>query len=101
MKIDRRWWSDENTSWQGDAVFTRNLIYHQRFHLDAGALTEHQAFAQNMLAVSGFFTPDHYSHYDGFVNTHGEVKKWLTWEFAAKAARSRSSVRRHICRIGR
>ncbi len=80
VKIDRRWWSDSNNSWQGDAVFTRNLIYHQRFHLDAGALTEHQAFAQNMLAVSGFFTPDHYSHYDGFVNTHGEVKKWLTWE---------------------
>jgi tetratricopeptide (TPR) repeat protein len=80
VKLDRRWWSDQNTSWQGDAVFTRNLIYHQSFHLDAGALTSHQAFAHDMLAVSGFFTPDHYSHYDGFVNTHGEVKKWLTWE---------------------
>jgi hypothetical protein len=33
-----------------------------------------------MLAASGFFTPDHYSRYDGFLNTHGEVKKWLSWE---------------------
>ncbi len=80
VKLDRRWWSDQNSSWQGDAVFTRNLIYRQHFHLDAGALTSHQAFARDMLAVSGFFTPDHYSHYDGFLNTHGEVKKWLTWE---------------------
>jgi len=87
VKIDRRWWSDQNSSWQGDAVFTRNLIYHQRFHLDAGALTSHQAFARDMLAISGFFTPDHYSHYDGFVNTHGEVKKWLTWELRGEGGR--------------
>jgi tetratricopeptide (TPR) repeat protein len=80
VKLDRRWWSDQNSSWQGDAVFTRNLIYHRGFNLDAGALTSHQTFARDILAVSGFFTPDHYSRYDGFLNTHGEVKKWLTWE---------------------
>ena len=80
VKLDRRWWNDQNNSWQGDAVFTRNLIYHRGFHLDAGALTSHESFAHEMLAASGFFTPDHYSRYDGFVNTHGEVKKWLSWE---------------------
>jgi tetratricopeptide (TPR) repeat protein len=80
VKLDRRWWSDQNSSWQGDAVFTRNLIYHRGFHLDAGALTSHETYARDMLAVSGFFTPDHYGRYDGFVNTHGEVKKWLSWE---------------------
>ena len=80
VKLDRRWWSDQNTSWQGDAVFTRNMIYHRGFHLDAGALTSHESFAHDMLAASGFFNPDHYGRYDGFVNTHGEVKKWLTWE---------------------
>jgi hypothetical protein len=80
VKLDRRWWSDQNTSWQGDAVFTRNLIYHRGFNLDSGALTSHEAFAHYTLPVSGFFTPDHYGRYDGFVNTHGEVKKWLTWE---------------------
>ncbi len=80
VKLDRRWWSDQNTSYQGDAVFTRNLIYQRGFHLDGGALTSHEAFARNTLAVSGFFTPDHYSRYDGFLNTHGEFKKWLAWE---------------------
>ncbi|MEO8049217.1 MAG: tetratricopeptide repeat protein [Acidobacteriota bacterium] len=80
VKLDRRWWSDQNTSYQGDAVFTRNLIYHRGFHLDGGALTSHEAFARNTLAVSGFFTPDHYSRFDGFLNTHGEVKKWLAWD---------------------
>jgi tetratricopeptide (TPR) repeat protein len=87
VKLDRRWWSDENNSWQGDAVFTRNLIYHRGFHLDAGALTSHQTFARDMLAVSGFFTPDHYSRYDGFFNTHGEVKKWLAWELRGEGGR--------------
>ena len=80
VKLDRRWWNDQNNSWQGDAAFTRNMIYHRGFHLDSGALTSHQAFARDMLAVSGFFTPDHYGRYDGFVNTHGEVKKVLSWE---------------------
>jgi hypothetical protein len=80
VKLDRRWWSDQNTSWQGDAVFTRNMIYHRGFHLDAGALTSHESFAHDMLAASGFFNPDHYGRYDGFLNTHGEVKKWLSWE---------------------
>ena len=80
VKLDRRWWNDQNTSWQGDAVFTRNLIYHRGFHLDGGALTSHETFAHDMIATGGFFNPDHYSRYDGFVNTHGEVKKWLTWE---------------------
>jgi tetratricopeptide (TPR) repeat protein len=80
VKLDRRWWSDQNTSWHGDAVFTRNLLYHRGFNLDAGALTSHEAYAQYTLPVSGFFTPDHYGRYDGFVNTHGEVKKWLSWE---------------------
>jgi tetratricopeptide (TPR) repeat protein len=81
VKLDRRWWSDQNHSWQGDAVFTRNLIYHRSFHLDAGALTSHERFARDMLAASGFFTPDHYSRYDGFLNTHGEFNKWVAWEF--------------------
>jgi tetratricopeptide (TPR) repeat protein len=80
VKLDRRWWNDQNNSWQGDAVFTRNMIYHRGFHLDAGGLTSHESFAHDMLAASGFFTPDHYSRYDGFLNTHGEVKKWLSWE---------------------
>ena len=81
VKLDQRWWSDQKRSFQGDAVFTRNLIYHRSFHLNAGALTSHEAFARDLLAVSGFFTPDHYSRYDGFFETHGEVKKWLTWQF--------------------
>ena len=49
VKLDRRWWTDQNSSWQGDAVFTRNMIYHRRFHLDAGALTSHESFAHDML----------------------------------------------------
>jgi tetratricopeptide (TPR) repeat protein len=80
VRIDRRWWSDQNRSIQGDATFTRNFIYHRGFNLDAGALSSHQTFARDMLAVSGFFTPDRYSRYDGFLNTHGEIKRWLTWE---------------------
>lgn len=32
-----------------------------------------------MLALSGFFTPDRYSRYNGFLNAHGELKK-VTWE---------------------
>jgi tetratricopeptide (TPR) repeat protein len=79
--MGERFWSDANRSHEGEAAFTRNLIYGKRFNLDTGALTGHQAFRRDMLAVSGFFTPDHYSRYAGFLATHGEVKDRVIWEF--------------------
>lgn len=79
LRADKRLWSDTNHSMQGEGAFTRNLVYGKTFNLDAGALTHQQAFRHDFLAASGFFTPDHYSRYTGFLNTHGELKKF-TWE---------------------
>jgi len=79
LRFDQRLWSDANRSVQGEGALTYTLVYGKSFNLDTGALTHHQAFRRDMLAVSGFFTPDHYSRYNGFLNAHGEVKK-LTWE---------------------
>jgi hypothetical protein len=80
LAFDQRRWSDSNYSVQGEGALSRNLIHSQTFNLDAGVITHHLAFHRDMLAVSGFFTPDHYSRYDGFLNTHGEAKRWLIWE---------------------
>jgi Flp pilus assembly protein TadD len=79
VKFYQRLWSDDNRSVQGEGAFTRNLVYGKAFNLDTGLLTHQQAFRHDMLAISGFFTPDHYSRYDGFLNLHGEAKK-LSWE---------------------
>ena len=80
LAFDRRRWSDANYSVQGEGALSRNLIYGKAFNLDAGVITHHQAFHRDMLAVSGFFTPDHYGRYDGFLKTNGEARKWLIWE---------------------
>jgi tetratricopeptide (TPR) repeat protein len=79
VRADKRLWSDANHSVQGEGAFTRNLVYRKPFNLDAGVLTHQQAFRHDLLAVSGFFTPDHYSRYNGFLDTHGEIQKF-TWE---------------------
>ena len=86
LRLDQRRWSDTNRSLQGEGAFTRNLVYRKPFHLDAGALTHHQAFRRDLLAVSGFFTPDHYSRYNGFLNAHGELRK-LVWEVRGEGGR--------------
>jgi hypothetical protein len=80
IKFDRRWWSDGNHSIQADAVFSRNLLHNRRFNVDGGGLAGYQAFARDMLATSGFFTPDRYSRYDGFLDAHGELKNSVIWE---------------------
>jgi hypothetical protein len=79
LRFDQRLWSDANRSVQGEGAVTRNLVYGKPFNLDTGGLTHQEAFRRDMLALSGFFTPDHYSRYSGFLNAHGELKK-VTWE---------------------
>ena len=86
LNFQRRLWSDTNRSFQGEAAFTHTLVYGKPFNLDAGALTHQQAFRQDMLAISGFFTPDHYSRYTGFLNTHGELGKF-TWELRGEGGK--------------
>jgi len=78
--FERQWWSDGNRSYKGEAHFSRTVVYKKKFNWDLGSLTAHQAFARDLTAVSGFFTPDHYSRYDAFTDAHGEVGSSATWE---------------------
>ncbi len=80
LRIDRRWWSDTNRSVDTEAVFSRKAIYGRRFNLDGGGLGAYEAFDRNMIAVSGFFTPDRYIRYAGFMDFHGEATGRITWE---------------------
>jgi Flp pilus assembly protein TadD len=79
LKVDRKWWSDANHSNDAEAVLSRTVIYGRRFSLDGGGLGGYQAFDRNTIAVSGFFTPDRYTRYAGFVDLHGEAGR-MTWE---------------------
>jgi len=80
VAVDRRWWSDTNRSVQGDAGLTHTLRYGRRLNVDGGALAEFQAYQKDLILVSGFFNPDRYSRYDGFLNVHGEASRLVSWE---------------------
>lgn len=86
-KVASRRWSDANQSLETEGTLSRNWIYGRAFNLDAGALAAHQAFARDMLAVSGFFTPDRYSRYVGFADVHGEAGPRVTWEMRGEGGR--------------
>ncbi len=80
LRVDRKWWSDTNRSIDSEAVLSRKAIYGRRFNLDGGGLGAYEAFDRNMLAVSGFFTPDRYMRYAGFVDLHGDAPGRIAWE---------------------
>ena len=79
LNAGRRWWSDTNRSLDGAAAFSHTAVYGKRFNLDGGALGGYQSFNLNLIAVSGFFTPDRYVHWAGFMDGHGEAGP-ATWE---------------------
>jgi len=81
LAVDRRWWSDTNHSVQADASLTRTLRYGRRLSVDGGGLAGFQAYEKDLEAVSGFFNPDRYSRYDGFLDFHGEAGRLVRWEF--------------------
>ena len=80
LNFGHRGWSDGNHSQHADANASRTLIYNRKFNLDAGPSASFQAFARDMTAVSGFFTPDRYSRYNVFTAAHGEAGRTATWE---------------------
>ena len=80
LHADRRYWSDQNRSVSGDATFRRVLHYQKPFMIDAGLLGHWEQFDLDTEATSGFFTPDRYQRYDGFLGIHGEIGRWLIYE---------------------
>jgi len=87
---DRRYWSDRNRSVSGDATLRRILHYRRAFMVDAGALAHCESFHADNEALSGFFTPDRYQRYDGFLGIHGEIGSRLIYE--ARGARGEQQV---------
>jgi hypothetical protein len=84
LEIGHRGWSDGNHSQHADLTGSRTLLYNRKFNLDAGPSASFQAYARDMTAVSGFFTPDRYSRYDSFMAAHGEAGRTFTWELRAE-----------------
>ncbi|HYM09219.1 MAG TPA: tetratricopeptide repeat protein [Bryobacterales bacterium] len=80
LHAERRYWSDQNASIAADALLRRILHYHRPFMIDAGALVHWEHYARDTQFASGFFTPDEYRRYDGFMGLHGELGRWVSYE---------------------
>lgn len=75
VRADRRYWSDSNRSIAGEAVLKRSLQSHAYLAVDAGLLSHWEQFDQNTEFEAGFFTPDRYRRYDGYLGLHGGLRR--------------------------
>lgn len=80
LHAERRYWSDRNRSVSGDAIFRRIVHYQKPFMVDAGSLGHWEQFDRETEPISGFFTPDRYQRYDGFLGIHGELGRRVIYE---------------------
>jgi tetratricopeptide (TPR) repeat protein len=87
--LERRIWSDSNRSVAADAVFQRVLRYARALSMDGGIETHFEAFRQDMLSRSGYFSPDYYERYEGFLSAHGEIGRRAQYEVRAQGGEQR------------
>jgi hypothetical protein len=87
--LERRIWSDSNRSVAADAVFQRVLRYSRALSIDGGIETHFEAFLHDMLSRSGYFSPDYYERYEGFLSAHGEIGRRAQYELRAQRGEQR------------
>jgi hypothetical protein len=77
---DRRFWNNDNKSVGGNVQLQHVLRYSKRFAIAAGPRLRVETFARNTTVASGYYTPDWYDCYQGFVGFHGELVNRLTYD---------------------
>jgi predicted Zn-dependent protease len=87
--LERRIWSDSNRSLAADAVFQRVLRYTRALAMDGGIETHFEAFRHDMFSRSGYFSPDYYERYEGFLSAHGELGRRAQYEVRAQGGEQR------------
>jgi hypothetical protein len=73
VRVDRRYWSDDNQSIAGEATLRKILRYNKRFSIDGGLVSHGEHFDHDTESEAGFFTPDRYLRHDGYLGLHGEL----------------------------
>ena len=89
FSVDRRLWSDDNTSASANAVFRRILRYSKPFMIDIGARSRLESFAEDTKLASGFFTPDQLWRHEGFLELRGEIGHRFQYDFRGAAGTQR------------
>jgi Flp pilus assembly protein TadD len=74
-RVEGRIWSDDNQSIVAEATLRRILHYSNRFSVDAGLLTQWEAFDHDTEAEAGFFTPDRYQRDDAYLDLYGDLRR--------------------------
>ena len=89
FSVDRRLWSDDNTSTSANAVIRRILRYSKPFMIDIGARSRLESFAEDTKLASGFFTPDQLWRHEGFLELRGEIGHRFQYDFRGAAGTQR------------